>query len=384
MEISQQLRQITGSATAQIFSQAKELEAQGKDIVHLEIGQPDFSPPDVVIEATVQALHDKKTAYTVSRGIAPLRKAIADRHNSENDADLDYRHEVIVTAGAKLGIFGALWSVVNPGDNVIVLNPSWVSYGDIVSSLGAEPRYVTAALDFTVDDQELMANIDHQTKAMIVNSPSNPTGGLITKENLIKLVRICREHEVLLISDEIYSDYLYDEGTHYSLLEMDNWNEVGVVINGFSKTFSMTGFRLGYVLGKSTIIDQVNKVMQLTASCAVNFAQEAAIVALEHIGEMRSFIKSTMAERRQLVVELFHEIGVDFQAPQGAIYAWFKVPSTDSAAWTSKLLEEEGVALTPGVAFGPAGEGYARLCFAVDHEQLRKGITRIGSFLHAH
>jgi len=380
MEISHTLSQITGSATAQIFSKAQELQASGKDIIHLEIGQPDFSPPEAVLDATVQAIKQKKTAYTVSRGIAPLRQKIAEFYKSETGSRIDAKKEIIITAGAKLGIFGSLWAVTNPGDNVIVLNPSWVSYGDIVQSLGAEPRFLAVDMSFHFEKEELETLVDTKTTALILNSPSNPTGALISEETLQYLAEFCRSHDILLISDEIYSEYIY-EGQHHSLLEIENWKEFGVIINGFSKTFSMTGYRLGYVLGSEQIINQVNKVMQLTASCGVNFGQHAAITALNHIDEMREFIKETMGDRRNVVVKLLTEIGVEFQPPAGSIYAWFKIPDQDSVAWSQRLLEQQGVAITPGRAFGPDGEGYVRICFATPIEELREGITRIGKFI---
>lgn len=380
MDISKALSQITGSATAQIFSKAQELQNQGKDIVHLEIGQPDYAPLDTIIEATISALKERKTAYTVSRGIEPLRKAIADLYEAERNIKLDHKKEVIVTTGAKLGIFGSVWSVTNPDDNVIILNPSWVSYGDIVESLGAEPRYLAVDMDFNFDYEQLKKLVDNKTTALILNSPSNPTGAIISEENLTKLAKFCHANDILLISDEIYDNYIY-EGNHHSLLDIDNWKEIGVVISGFSKTFSMTGYRIGYVIGRPIIIDQINKVMQLTASCAVNFAQHAAVNALNHIDQMREFIKETMHKRRDLIVELLEDIGVEFKAPQGAIYAWIAIPSDNSIEWTSQLLEEKGVALTPGRAFGPDGEGFVRICFATDTDQLREGVKRIGEFL---
>jgi aspartate aminotransferase len=380
VNISETLRKIEGSATAQIFAKAKELEQAGRDIIHLEIGQPDFSPPDIVLEATIQAIREKKTTYTVSRGIEDLRKAIANYYHELYNQSLDYKSEVILTSGAKLAIFASVWTVVNPGDNVIVLNPSWVSYGDIVESLNAEARYLGVDLDFNFDADRLQSLTDDRTKALILNSPSNPTGSVVPMTTLKEIARHCEQNDILLISDEIYSDFVY-EGKHNSVMEIEGWRDFALVVNGFSKTFSMTGFRLGYVLGKKEWIDQINKVNQLTASCPVNFAQYGAIVALKEIQVMKDFIQDTMKDRRDFTSQLLNGIGLEFIAPKGAMYAWVRVPSDDSAKFASDLLEAEGVALTPGIAFGPDGEGHVRLCFATSKTIIEEGITRIGRFL---
>lgn len=379
MQISHLLQGISGSATAQIFAHAKELEAQGRDIVHLEIGQPEFQPPQVIIDATKLALDQGKTSYTVSRGTSSLRHAIANFHNAQDKVDLGL-NDVIVTTGAKLAIFSSVWSVTNPGDNVIILNPSWVSYADIVSSLGAEPRFVSVDLDFSFDESYLRSQIDERTKAMIINSPSNPTGAIISPAQLQKLFDICAEHDILIVSDEIYNEYVY-RGTHTSLLHINGWDEYGVVVNGFSKTFSMTGFRLGYALASPQIINQINKVVQLTSSCPVNFVQDAAIVALDNIASMRTIIQEITSNRLEIVDEAISDLPVTYTRPDGAIYAWIGIESNDSVSWSQKLLEQAGVAVTPGRAFGPAGEGYVRLCFATSEESVQTGIQRLGKFL---
>ena len=381
MDISTNLSKITGSATAQIFSIAKEMESKGKDIIHLEIGQPNYGPLTKIIEATKTALTKNETGYTVSKGIEELRESIAKYHEKNDSLKCNYINEIVITSGAKLAIFGAVWSVTNSGDNVIILNPSWVSYKDIVLSLGAEARFLKADMDFNYDINELDNLIDNNTKAMIVNSPCNPTGAMISEENMKSLAEICRKNDILLISDEIYHEYIYDKNKHYSLFNIENWKEIGVVVNGFSKTFSMTGFRLGYVIGDEKIIKEINKVMQLTASCGTNFAQHGAIEALNIIDEMREFIKNDVVSLRNNVIKLLDNYDIQYLTPKGGIYVWLKIPSNDSTSWAQRLLENKGVALTPGRAFGPDGEGFVRICFTKDYNQLEEGIKRIGQFL---
>ena len=332
MDISTNLSKITGSATAQIFSIAKEMENEGKDIIHLEIGQPNYGPLTKIIEATKTALTNNETGYTVSKGIEELRESIAKYHEKNDSLKCNYINEIVITSGAKLAIFGAVWSVTNSGDNVIILNPSWVSYKDIVISLGAEARFLKADMDFNYDINELDNLIDNNTKAMIVNSPCNPTGAMISEENMKNLAEICRKNDILLISDEIYHEYIYDENKHYSLFNIENWKEIGVVVNGFSKTYSMTGFRLGYVIGDKKIIKEINKVMQLTASCGTNFAQHGAIEALNIIDEMREFIKNDVVSLRNNVIKLLDNYDIQYLTPKGGIYVWLKIPSNDSTS----------------------------------------------------
>lgn len=382
MKVSQYLSKVQGSATAQIFAKASELEKQGKDIVHLEIGQPDFLPIQEVLQATADAVLAGKTQYTVSRGIEPLRQEISEYHKSLNNISINPKNEVIITSGGKLGLFGSLWTVLNPGDNVILLNPSWVSYKDMILSLGAEPRFLPVDSKFDYDEAQLRGLIDNKTKALILNSPSNPTGAIISTINLQLLFDICAEHDILLVSDEMYSEFTYDGNVHNSLFDIKDWKDHGIVINGMSKTFSMTGFRLGYVIGKEQIINEVNKVNQLTSSCPTNFAQYGAIEALKRIDKMRKRIHEIMPKRRDIITELLSDMDVSFIPPQGAIYAWVGIPNMDnSIEWGEKLLTEVGVAITPGSAFGPDGEGYIRISFANKDEDLIDGINRIKSFI---
>ncbi|MCE7733647.1 MAG: pyridoxal phosphate-dependent aminotransferase [Candidatus Heimdallarchaeota archaeon] len=382
MKVSQYLSKVQGSATAQIFAKASELEKQGKDIVHLEIGQPDFLPIQEVLQATADAVLAGKTQYTVSRGIEPLRREIAEYHKAFDNVNVNPKNEVVITSGGKLGLFASLWTVLNHGDNVILLNPSWVSYKDIILSLGAEPRFLPVDSKFDFDEEQLRGLIDNKTKALILNSPSNPTGAIISKKNLQILFAICAENDILLVSDEMYSEFTYDGNEHNSLFAIKDWKDHGIVVNGMSKTFSMTGFRLGYVIGKEAIINEVNKVNQLTSSCPTNFAQYGAIEALKRIDKMRKRIYEIMPKRRDLITNLLSDMDVSFLPPQGAIYAWVGIPNmNNSIKWGEKLLTEVGVAITPGSAFGPDGEGFIRISFANKDEALRDGINRIKSFI---
>ncbi|MCH8907063.1 MAG: pyridoxal phosphate-dependent aminotransferase, partial [Candidatus Heimdallarchaeota archaeon] len=249
---------VEGSVTAQIFAKARQLEFAGKDIVHLEIGQPDFKPHPVILQGVADAVLAGNTSYTVSRGTLDFRKEIGNYHKQVNKSNLNPATEIVVTSGAKLALFGSLWGLINPGDNIIVLNPSWVSYSDIIMSLGGEVKWVDVDHNFNYDENELRSEINDRTKAILVNSPSNPTGSVISQVGISTLFDICAESGIYLISDEIYSEYLYDGKIHSSLLDINNWMDHGIVVNGLSKTFSMTGFRLGYTLANEQISNNVN------------------------------------------------------------------------------------------------------------------------------
>ncbi len=376
--VSQFLGSVVGSVTAEIFAQAKLLERQGKNIVNLAIGQPDFLPPEEVLTAASEAILKGNVRYSESKGTFELRKAVAEYYKLPMDVD----QEVVITTGAKIGIFASVWSVCNPGDNVVILDPSWVSYGSIVKSLGCEPRYVATSPDFEFDEGELESKIDERTRAVIVNTPSNPTGQILGEAQFQRIYDLCASNGILVISDEIYNEYVFGSKPFISLGRIKDWKENGVIVNGFSKTFSMTGFRLGYTLSNEEISKEINKVMQLTTSCASPFAQTAGIVGLEHIGSMRQRIQEIMKPRLKRMIELDEELeGFELLHPQGAMYGWFQLGRKhDSAKWAQKLLMKKGVAVTPGIGFGPHGEGWFRVSFATDTDTLEQGLRKIDEF----
>lgn len=380
MKYSHHLSNVKGSATAKMFAEANKIENTGKRVLHLEIGQPDYQPPKIVLESTARFIKEGYIQYTLSRGIFELRDEVAKYYNTLYNSNLDANSEVIISAGAKLGIYATMWSVVNPGTNVVILNPAWVSYGDIVRSLGGIARYIPVDENFNYDENKLRELIDDNTVAIVVNSPSNPTGAIMSGRGLELLYSIACEHDIILLSDEIYNEYIY-EGRFTSLTEIKDWKTNGVIINGLSKTFAMTGFRIGYVLANSRTINSINKVMQLTASCPVNFNQRAGVVALQHIDEMRAKIYSIMPARRELASKLLFELDVGYIPPQGTIYAWFKIDGIDSISWANRLLAEKNVAVTPGRAFGPAGEEFIRISLATADEVIIEGIERISEFI---
>ena len=384
MKFSEYLSRVEGSATAKIFAEATRMEANGKHIYHLEIGQPDFLPLPEILETTSQSVLAGQTQYTVSNGIPELRKSVSQYYSQFSVEPLDYQKNTVITAGGKLAIYATAWSYLNPGDNAIILNPSWVSYADIVEALGGEVRFLAVNEDSSFDESELRSKIDSKTKLLFINTPSNPTGSIISHSNLQKLYDICAEYGIIIISDEMYNEYVYEGYEFHSLGKIKGWMDNAVIVSGLSKTFSMTGFRLGYALGNQEIISSINKVNQLTASCPVNFAQHAGVVAYANIEKMRQKIKEIMYPRRQLVCDILEEMDLPFNPPHGAFYAWLKLDGvTNSIEFGKNLLAKTGVAITPGRAFGPDGEGYIRLSFATDEDTIKTGFSLLRDFLNS-
>ncbi len=379
-KLSANLSKVVGSVTAEIFAESKRMMRNGIPVVNFAIGQPDFLPLPQILDATADYVKGGYVQYTESKGIIELRTAISEYYRVQVNPET----QVVVTTGGKLGIFAAIWAVCNPGDNVIILDPSWVSYQSIVESLGCVPKFVRIGTDFSFNEDGLERLIDDRTKAVIVNSPCNPTGQIIPRQNLQKLYDFCIQHGLLLVSDEIYNEYVYPDNQFTSLAAIKNWEDNGVIVNGFSKTFAMTGYRVGYTITNELLSKEINKVMQLTASCAPIFSQYAAVTALKSIDEMRKKIQEVMFPRRHLMVKLSSELGLDLQPPQGAMYGWFMLPdSTDSAKWAAALLKEKAVSVTPGIGFGPHGESAFRICFAVPEDTIADGLTKISQFIQS-
>ena len=292
----------------------------------------------------------------------------------------NYINEIVITSGAKLAIFGAVWSVTNSGDNVIILNPSWVSYKDIVISLGAEARFLKADMDFNYDINVLDNLIDNNTKAMIVNSPCNPTGAMISEENMKSLAEICRKNDILLISDEIYHGIQYEKKA-VSALEI---TDQCYVINSFSKFFSMTGWRVGWMVVPEDHIRVVERLAQNLFICPPHISQVAALEALSCENELSQYIE-IYRKNRQIIMHELPQIGFqNFAPPDGAFYFYVDISrySDDSLSFCDDVLEEVGVAITPGVDFDPErGNTTIRISYARSTDEISEGINRLGNFM---
>ncbi|MFI9778760.1 pyridoxal phosphate-dependent aminotransferase [Streptomyces sp. NPDC051956] len=375
------------SATYAVFDMVAQMRAQGVEVLDLGGGEPDFDTPAHVVDEAVNALRDGFTHYTPSRGLPDLLDAIATKLAKDNGITVDPATDVIVTPSAKHALFAALMTVLDPGDELLVPTPSWVSYTAMARLIGARP--VQIALDgangFRITRELLEEHVSPRTKALLVNSPNNPTGHCLTHDEARAISRFAAEHDILLISDEIYEKIVYDGREHLSLGALACCADRTITVNGFSKGYAMTGWRLGYAAGPTDLMAQMLKVQQHTVGCTGSFVQRGGIAALTGAQEPVREMVEQYARRRALVVrELDSLPGVVCSAPDGAFYAFADIRGTgfaDAASFAQWVLERTGVALMPGSAFGPGGEGFVRLSFATSPEVLRAACERIGRAL---
>ncbi|MFM9368774.1 pyridoxal phosphate-dependent aminotransferase [Streptomyces sp. Da 82-17] len=378
---------VGASATYAVFDRVAELRAQGVDVLDLGGGEPDFDTPEHIVDAAVGALHDGFTHYTPSRGVPELLRAVADKLAKDNGVLVDPASDIVVTPSAKHALYAALLTVLDPGDELLVPTPSWVSYTAMARLIGARP--VQVALDgangFRITRELLERHVSPRTKALLVNSPNNPTGRALTREEARAVSQFAAEHDVLLVADEIYEKILYDGAEHLSLASLPSCADRTITVNGFSKGYAMTGWRLGYAAGPTDLMAELLKVAQHTVGCAGSFVQRAGVAALTGPQEPVQEMTRAYAARRDLVVDGLNSLaGVTCSPPDGAFYAFADITGTDfpdATAFTQWLLDETAVALMPGPAFGPGGEGHVRLSFATSPRILREALGRMGRVL---
>jgi aspartate aminotransferase len=364
------------SATLAISNLASELEAQGKDVVDLSVGEPDFPTPDNVVQAGKEAMDAGHTGYTPSNGIPELRTAIADK--LQGNGVPCSSENVVVTPGGKQGLFEVIQTVVDDGDEVVLLDPAWVSYEAMVKLAGGSLSRVDLApygfqLEPALDDLSHAVNDD--TELLIVNSPSNPTGAVFSDAALKGVRDLAVDHDFAVISDEIYERIAYGvEPT--SLGSLDGMEDRTITLNGFSKAFSMTGWRLGYYAAPEELVSQAGKVHSHSVSCAVNFVQHAGVEALsERTDETVVEMREAFRERRDMLLGLFEDHDVEIPRPDGAFYMMPKLGREDDQAWCEDALERAQVATVPGSAFG--APGYARISYAASETRLREAVDRL-------
>jgi len=370
----------------EVLARARTLEGQGRQIIHLEIGEPDFATPQPVVDAAVAALHAGATHYTPSPGIAELRQAIAEEMSLSRGIDVDPA-SVVVAPGAKPILFFALLALVEAGDEVICPDPGFPIYESMIRYGGGTVIGVPLPehLDFRLDIEALRAAISPRTKLIIINSPANPTGGILERADLEAIAALAIERDIMVLSDEIYSRMIY-EGEHRSIAGIDGMGERTIILDGFSKTYAMTGWRLGYGVMPPDLAAQISRLITNSVSCTASFTQIAGVEALT--GDQAP-VEAMMAEfrrRRAVIVEGLNLLpGVRCAMPRGAFYAFPNITGTGigSQELATLLLEEAGVAALSGTAFGPGGEGYLRLSYANSVENIREALARMDGFLRA-
>lgn len=364
-----------------ILEEARNLESRGEDIVHLEIGEPDFDTPEFVKQAAIKAIEDGMTVYTETHGIPELREAIAWHYQVKYGVEISPEN-IIVTLGTSPALFMALSALAEAGDEVIITDPGYSCYKNMIEFVSANPVTIRVFDDegYAVDPERLQKAITGKTRAIIINSPSNPTGAVLDRKNLEEISEIAEKHGIFLISDEIYHGLNY-EGKDTTVLEV---TEKGIVINGFSKTYAMTGWRLGYIIAPEEIIRPLKRVHQNLFICAASFTQKAAVSALKEGADFVRKVVEEYRKRRDFLVPELRRLGFEINTtPQGAFYVMagirrFKMNSTE---FTRALLREAGVAATPGIDFGRNGEGFVRFSYANSMDNLKKAVAKIESFL---
>jgi aspartate aminotransferase len=371
-----------------VLAKARKLEAEGKKIVHLEIGEPDFATPDNIIEAGISALQNGYTHYTPASGILEARQAVAGFVSRTLKTDVDPA-EVVLVPGSKNVLLFTLFACIEPGDEVILPDPAYPAYASQVNFIGAVPKLVTLREEtgFRMDLDQLADLVTPKTRMLIINTPQNPTGGILTEEDVRFVCDLAQKHDLLVVSDEIYSQLVY--GFHHvSPLSQPGMRERTVLMDGLSKSYAMTGWRLGYAVAPKALAAKLDQLMINSSSCAAGFTQMAAIEALsapESESAVHRMVK-VFEHRRDLVVDGLNAIpGVHCAKPQGSFYAFPNIKGTgfDERELADRLLTEAGVAVLPGTAFGEAGKGYIRLAYTQSEDELRRGLKQIGDFIAA-
>ncbi len=386
MELNPRLYEIMGETAFTFLAIARELESKGKRVISFGIGQPDFPTPRHIREAAKRALDEGFTGYTETAGIPELREAIAEYLSRYGRVEPD---EVIVTTGAKTAIFLALASYLRPGDEVIVPEPSYYAYSQIAKYLGAKPVFVPMRFEpdagFSLDLELIERAVTDKTRMIVINNPHNPTGAVYDKEQIEGLLEIARKHNLLVVADEIYDNFVYEGARFYSALSASDWRDYVIYVNGFSKTFSMTGWRLGYLVARKEVIPRLLDLAVSLYSCAPSFAQKAGVEALR--GDWTP-VREMIAEferRAKRLYEILREApGIEPYKPHGAFYMFPRVRGLLEKAGLSveelvnKLLYEYGVLVLPGTSFpDKAGADFVRLSFATSMENIEEGARKI-------
>lgn len=382
MRPSKKMDDIPFSGIRKVFEAAGQLEKQGKDIINLGIGRPNFDTPAHIKEAAKKSLDEGNVFYTSNYGTEGLRSAVAEKLKRDNGLDYEMT-DVIVTVGANQAVSIAMTALLDPGDEVLVPNPSWLHYFYCADLVGAKTVSYPLLEEngFNVIPEDIEKLVTPKTKMVIVNSPNNPTGSILSKESLQAIADIANKYDLIVLSDEIYEKLIYDDSVHYSIASLDGMKERTVLIHGVSKSYSMTGWRIGFaVSANKEFISAMIRVLQYTVTCANSFAQDGAEAALRGSQQCVEDMRLQFDRRRKLVYDRINKIeGLSCIAPKGAFYCFVnikKLGMSDQEA-SDYYLNEAGVAMIPGSAFGEYGAGYLRVAFSNSYENIEKAMDRI-------
>ena len=378
--LSQRTVSLKPSGIRKFFDIANEMEG----VIALGVGEPDFKTPYSVRQAGIENLQQGKTRYSANAGLMELRRAICDYLKRKFNLEYDKKSEVVVTVGGSEAIDLAIRAFINPGDEVLVPEPCFVCYAPIVTLTSGVPVSIRTREEdeFRLTPEQLEAAITPKTKMLILPYPNNPTGAVMRREHLEAIAEVLKKHDIIVLSDEIYAELTYN-GRHTSIAELPGMKERTIVVNGFSKTFAMTGWRLGYAVGPAPAIKQMTKIHQYAIMCAPTTSQYAAIEALDHCEENICQMREEYDRRRRFVVDAFNKMGLHTFEPEGAFYVFPCIKSTGmgSEEFCEKLLYGKKVAVVPGNAFGDSGEGFIRVSYSYSVQHLTTALGRIKEFL---
>jgi aspartate aminotransferase len=380
---SRLLKDIPPSATSAVYDQAKALQATGRDVVDLGGGDPDFDTPSHIVEAGIAAIRAGKTHYPApAKGTPELLEAIGRKMRRENGVEVDPSAEIIVTPGSKWALFIALAALINDGDEILYLEPAWVSYGPMIKLNGGTPVPVSLSWEdeFAITEKVLREKITSRTKALMVNSPGNPTGRVLTRSEIDAVQTVILENDLYLITDEVYEKLVFDGRQHHSLAAEPDMVERTLTINGLSKSHAMTGWRLGWLAGPAPIVKLAVKMHSHAVTSAATFTMAAAVAALDGPQDQVKEMRNTYRERRDFMVAALNNIpGIICPSPEGTFYLLPRFTRTDkgSLALTDALLNQAGIAATPGIVFGTAAENHVRFSIASAQSELERAIERL-------
>jgi len=386
MSLSQKLDMIPKSMIRKLF----DLASGVKDIISLGIGEPDFDTPDNIKEYAKEALDKGYTHYGPNIGLPMLREAIAEKLKRDNNIYADPEKNIIITVGANIGFLMSLSSFLKPGEEVLIPSPAFVSYAPATILAGGVPVEVPTyeENEFKVNVDDLKKYVTEKTRAIFINTPNNPTGTVLTRKDLEEIADFAVEHDLIIIADEVYEYIVYDGFKHFSIASLNGLFDRVITINGFSKTFAMTGWRLGYIVAHEKFIDKMVKLQMYTVTCPVTFIQYAAAKALrdKRSWEAVEKMRREYDRRRLLVWKRLNEMGLRVFKPRGTFYIFPSIKNTGltSQEFTEKLIREAKIVVVPGNAFGKAGEGYIRISYATSYENLIEAMNRIEDFLKKH
>lgn len=379
--VAKKVQEMPFSGIRKFFDVANEIE----DVISLGVGEPDFATPWEIRERAIYTLEKGRTVYTSNAGLLELREEIAKYMKKTLNVDYDYKSEVLVTVGGSEGVDGALRTIINPGDEVLVIEPSYVCYKPCITLAGGVPVVINtkAEYDFRLQPEQILEKITDKTKALIISYPNNPTGAIMEWEDLEKIAAVLRDKDIIVISDEIYSELTYGDKKHCSIAQMEGMRDKTLVVNGFSKAYAMTGWRMGYVCGNKDIISAMTKVHQYVIMCAPTISQYSAVEALRSCDDAVEKMRKQYDMRRRVMRQGFEEMGLSCFEAKGAFYLFPCIKSTglSSDEFCQRLLFESKVAVVPGTAFGEAGEGFIRCSYAYSIDDIKRALERIEGFV---